>query len=146
MHITFYTTDSEPEKVDKTLGTPLALTGSLRNESNVINPRILVEADAATLADKNYAYIPDFDRYYFISEVVSVRNHVCMVIMRVDVLMSFKTQIRANYAFLEKQKNTGSRYINDGSWFHDSRQFYTVKNFPNGFNNNGEFILITAGA
>lgn len=146
MHITFYTTDSEPEKVDKTLGTPLALTGALRNESNVVNPRILVEEDAETLADKNYAYIPEFDRYYFISDIISVRNHVCMVIMRVDVLMSFKSQIRANYAFLEKQNTNGNRYINDGSWFHDSRQFYSVKSFPNGFNDNGEFILITAGA
>ena len=146
MHITFYGTDSEPEKVDKTLGTPLALTGSLRNESNVVNPRILVEADTETLSEKNYAYIPEFDRYYFISDIVSVRNHVCMVIMHVDVLMSFRTQIRENYAFLEKQRISGNRYVNDGSWFHDSRQFYTVKSFPNGFNDNGKFILITAGA
>lgn len=146
MHLTLYKTDSEPEKIDKTLSDATQLTGSLRNESNVITPRIMVEADAGALAEKNYAYIPEFDRYYFVSDVVSVRNNVCMVIMRVDVLMSFKSQIRANYAFLEKQKTNGSRYLNDGSWFHDSRQFYTVKNFPNGFNDTGEFILITAGA
>lgn len=146
MDITLYKNDSEPEKIDKTLDSGTLLSGSLRNESNVLTPRVLLECDAETLAELNYAYIPLFDRYYYITEIVSVRNSLCMVMLRVDVLMSFKTQIRANYAFIEKQKDAGNKYLNDGSWFHDSRQFYTVKNFPYGFNEEGEFVLITAGA
>lgn len=145
MDITFYVNSSEPEKVDKSLSTGVTLSGSLRAESNVITPRILIEGSAETLAEINYAYISLFDRYYYVTDVISVRNDVCMVLLRVDVLMSFKSQIRANYAYLEKQKNTGNKYLNDGSWFHDSRQFYTVKSFPYGFNEEGKFILITAG-
>lgn len=146
MNITLYKNNSEPEKIDKSLVSGVTLTGSLRNESNILTPRVLLEYDAETLAGLNYAYIPLFDRYYYITEIVSVRNSLCMIILRVDVLMSFKTQIRANYAFIEKQKDAGNKYLNDGSWFHDSRQFYTVKSYPNGFNDDGEFILITAGA
>lgn len=146
MNITLYRNNSEPEKIDKSLVSGMTLTGSLRNESNVLTPRVLLEYDAETLAGLNYAYVPLFDRYYYITEIVSVRNSLCMVMLRVDVLMSFKSQIRANYAFIEKQKDAGNRYLNDGSWFHDSRQFYTVKSFPAGFNDDGEFILITAGA
>ena len=146
MNITLYRNNSEPEKIDKSLVSGVTLTGSLRNESNVLTPRVLLEYDAESLAGLNYAYVPLFDRYYYITEIVSVRNSLCMIILRVDVLMSFKSQIRANYAFIEKQKDAGNKYLNDGSWFHDSRQFYTVKNFPYGFNESGEFVLITAGA
>jgi hypothetical protein len=64
----------------------------------------------------------------------------------VDVLESFKTQIKSQTAIVDKQESLSNLYFNDGSFRKDSREFYTVKTFPNGFNDNSEYILITAGA
>lgn len=146
MQILLYKNASEPERVDKDISDALALAGSLRNTTEVINPVIVIAESASTLTDYNYAYIPLFDRYYFITELTSERTGITGVHMRVDVLMSWKTQIRQNSALLNHQENAGNTYLNDGTWFHDSRGFYTVKSFSNGFNDSGEYILITAGA
>lgn len=146
MQIILYKNASEPERVDKDITDALTLAGSLRNTTEVINPVIVVAESASVLSDYNYAYIPLFDRYYFITELTSERTGITSVHMRVDVLMSWKDQIRQNSAILNHQEIAGNTYLNDGTWFHDSRGFYTVKSFANGFNDSGEYILITAGA
>lgn len=41
----------------------------------------------------NYMYIPTFNRYYFIDDIISVRNNLWRIVAHVDVLMSFKKEI-----------------------------------------------------
>lgn len=147
MQIILYKNNSEPERFTKTLSGSLTLSGTVRGETNVINPEILIEGSPEDFpSDYNYAYIPEFERYYFINEVTAFRNNVTVLFMHVDVLMSFKDEILSNSAMVDKQALAGNMYLNDGSWMHESREFYTIKSFQNGFNDDGEYILITAGA
>ena len=87
MEITLYKTSEENNKIDKTLSEPYNMTGSLRNESSVIRPSILVEIENPT--NYNYMYIPDFGRYYFIKEMTSVRTNLWRLDCEVDVLKSY---------------------------------------------------------
>lgn len=147
MQITLYKNNSEPERVTKSISGSLTLSGTVRGETNIINPEILIEGSPDDFpSDYNYAYIPEFERYYFINEVTAYRNNVTVLFMHVDVLMSFKDDILSNEAMVDKQAILGNMYLNDGSWMHESREFYTIKSFQNGFNDDGEYILITAGA
>ena len=147
MNITFYKNLSEPERMTKNIVNPRTVSGSLRDSSNVINPQFLIEGTPADFPNGyNYAYIQEFERYYFVGDPVSIRNNIVMLPLSVDVLMSFKNEILSNIAIVDKQTASGNYYLNDGSWMHESREFYTIKSFSNGFNNNGEYILITAGA
>ena len=41
----------------------------------------------------NYAYIEEFHRYYYITNITSIHNNVWQLTMRVDVLMSYKSDI-----------------------------------------------------
>ena len=61
--------------------------------------------------------------------------------------MTYAAEIRKNYAIIDKVENFGVayNYINDGSWVNTNRMNQSIINFANGFNDNGEFILITAG-
>ena len=61
--------------------------------------------------------------------------------------MSFRSDIFALKVVVDKQSNesNGDEYIDDSSLVTDNLMFNTVYNFPDGFNNNGEYILITAG-
>lgn len=146
MNITFYKNNSEPERFSKSLSNAVTVTGSLRDTSNVVNPEILIEGNPADFPSTyNYAYIPEFDRYYFVGDPVALRNNIIRLPLNVDVLMSFADDILSNQAIIDKQ-NAGNNYINDGSWIRESREFYTIKSFQNGFEDNGEYILITAGA
>ena len=145
MVIDLYINSSENNRVSKVLSDKFEMTGTLRGETNVVNPEILIEHTNPT--GYNYAYIPEFNRYYFINEFTSVRNGLWRVRLAVDVLETYKTQIKQMPAIIDKQQNKGNSnlYLNDGSYVIDSRSYNTILNFSGGFNNGGEFILITAG-
>lgn len=75
----------------------------------------------ANLLSCNYAYIPEFHRYYFITEITSLHNKVWQVAMRVDVLMSYKDAIfdleclvsRNEYRFVREIEDTLMSYRYD---------------------------------
>ena len=145
MEINFYKNLSEKNKIGKVLNNTLTLNGNLREESSIVNPTILVEH--SNLSVYNYAYIPEFKRYYFVSEMTSVRNGLWRVTLSVDVLESYKTDILNLSCIVDKQQNQSyNNYIDDGSYINRADSFIEIANYQNGFNANGEFILLTAGA
>ena len=145
MQIKFYYNSSEKNKIGKSLSKELTMNGNLRDECSVINPTILVEH--SNLSDYNYVYIPEFNRYYFITEMTIVRNNLWRISLKVDVLESFKTDILNLNCIVDKQQNQSySNNIDDGSYINKADSFIEIANYQNGFNSSGEFILITAGA
>lgn len=147
MLIYLYRNNSEPNRLDKDLTEVRVVSGSVRDTVSILNPAIRIERKADEVMDDfNYFYIPAWNRYYFLQDVVTVRREITEITGRVDVLQSFKNDIENLTVITDKQTESGSVYINDGSWVAESREFYSTLNFQNGFNNAGEFILITAGA
>ena len=145
MQINFYKNSSEKNKIGKFLSSVLTLNGNLRDECSITSPSILVEA--TSLVDYNYCYIPEFKRYYFISDITSVRNNLWRVSLKCDVLESFKSDILNLSCIVDKQQNQSySNNIDDGSYINRADSFVEIANYQNGFNSSGEFILITAGA
>ena len=121
------------------------ISGTLRASTSIISPVISFESNSPLRY--NYAYIPEFRRYYYIKNVISNRNKLWEVQFEIDPLMSFKADICALKVVVDKQSNesNGDEYIDDSSLVTDNLMFNMVYNFPDGFNNNGEYILITAG-
>ena len=147
MTISFYINTSEKEKIDKNLTNEKSLTGFLKQATSVINPVITIEIENPS--QYNYCHIPQFHRYYFINDMINVKNNIWEIHMHVDVLESFKTKIKANKAIVEKSEQTASsnEYFNDGSTFyHDSREYNEIAMFQRGFDTSPSYILITAGA
>ena len=144
MDITLYQNISENNRVGKTLINAQTFTGNLRQSTSIINPVIMLNADNPTAY--NYAYIPAFNRYYFINKIEAYRTGLFILTMSVDVLETYKTEIKGMLAIIDKNETVGNNYFNDGSFILDSRAYNQIINFSNGFNDNGEFILITAGA
>lgn len=145
MDITLYYTTSEPNRLEKKLSSGNTLNGNLRNESNILNPNIVISFDG-NITDYNYAYISQFERYYFISDIVSIRNNIWELRLKVDVLMSFASGIKHSTGVIEKAVfEPGTPYINANGFVPLVKKKTDIISFPNGFNENGEFILITAG-
>ena len=142
--ITLYRTKSENNRVAKTLYDGVQLTGNLREESDVVHPEILIEGN---YIGYNYCYIPEWERYYYIRDIHLLRTNLMRLSLEVDVLMSFKEQIKQESAVIDKQSRVldANMYIDDGDWVVQNNEFIQIKNFDNGFNNEGEFILIVAG-
>lgn len=146
MNITLYTNKSAKNVVDKQLTSiGSIITGQLRNESSLIDPVIRFEGNISTFAHANYMYIEEFSRYYFITDLKSVRNGIFEVTAHVDPLTTYKSQLRALNAVIYRQQNKWNLYLNDGGIKAYQNPHVVLKKFPNGFNT-FNFVLAVAGS
>ena len=145
MDLRLYYTSDENNKINKSLSNAIILTGTMRDSSSIINPVILVEG--TSFNEYNYAYIPQFDRYYFIKSITNYRNNLWILELECDVLMSFKSSIlNMNCIFIETEVDGADRYLADQRvWVAKVKDKTDILTFPNGLLENGEYILITAG-
>lgn len=144
MDITLLVNNSEKNKINKSLTNAVTFTGTLRDETSIINPVVLLET--TNPSNYNYAYIPDFNRYYFISDMASVNKNLWRISLTVDVLESFKNEILGSSAIISDSENKGmNKYLTGKVWKANVKETTTIKTFPNGLSENGHFILITAG-
>lgn len=134
----------EKNKLNKTLNNTLHLEGTLRNETSILNPSIIIEGDY--FGFYNYMYIPQFDRYYFITDIESIRNDLWRINATVDVLMSFKDSLLGCPIILSNTESTLiENYMPGDIWKTLVKSKTDIINFPSGLNNTGEYVLITSG-
>ena len=144
MNIVLYSNVSEINAVDKNLTELTTLTGTLREQSSIIDPIITISDIDNYIGSMNYAYIPEFNRYYFITNIESVRNNLWKVSFHVDVLFTYRDAIRANSAIIERNENEYDLKLNDGLFRTQQNPRIAQFPFPNGFNQ-WNFVLAVAG-
>lgn len=149
MQISLFTCECEHNRINKAsaIYNRHAMNGNLKTNTSIINPVILVKKTNPAIYNYNYMYIDEFKRFYFITDIVNVRNDLWEIHAHVDVLNSFKNDILKSQVIIEKSEksNNANMYYNDGSYVTDVRKDVELKEFPSGFNDTGSFILICAG-
>lgn len=147
MEVIFYYNASDDRVINKQLleTSGNKFEGVPRDEVSVMNPIIRFENDG--ILRFNYAYIPSLQRYYSVVDRTAYRHGVWDVTFTVDVLMSFRADISDLSVVVDKQSmiENGDEYIDDGSLVSENVMFQSIYEFPAGFNDTGEYILITAG-
>ena len=150
MKLILYNNLSESNKLDKNIVKIIELDGNLREASSLINPSILIELNPNNISDvivddnhdyvtynniritwnnfiynyvlsANYVYIPEFNRYYFINDIISIRTNMWRLNMHVDVLMSYKDSILKQNAFVTRNEFTYDEMVKDDliSYYYD---------------------------
>lgn len=143
-----YQTKSEKNALDKVMETGgISLSGTLINNSNVINPSILCHVSAASVSEYNYMELPSFNRKYFITEVTALTADTCMVSGHVDVLSTYKDGIRAQTALIARQENKYNLYLDDSLFKVDSRTIIQTLIFEKGgyFTSSPGIALVVSG-
>lgn len=144
MTIKTYKYESPNNYINKTLTGETTYTGTLRDESSVLDPVFEIET-SGNLANVNYCWIEEFNRYYYITNVVSVTDKLWRIYCHVDVLMTYKPIILAHEATIARQQGLYNLYINDGSTFKvTQKRKVQQKEFPSGFTTDS-YVLILAG-
>lgn len=145
MTITLYKTSDENSRVVKTLTDNISMTGNIVEETNVISPSILI-SNIENIASYNYCFITEFGRYYYIKEIISVRNGIWRLNLRVDVLMSYSDGIKNLNAIVMRQQNQVNLLLDDGYIPIQANQENSMISFPNSFTKNLNYILAVSGS
>lgn len=146
MTLTLYTNNSENIKVKKDLTQIIQLGGYLREPSSIMSPVITLQDIPMTdIIKANYAYIDDFQRYYFITDITSERENLVRVSMKCDVLMTYAEQILENTGVIARQENEWNLYLNDGIFKVYQNPIIKTQLFPQGFTDES-YILAISGA
>lgn len=111
--IKLYQNKAEANRVDKTNYITLVkeVLGVLRESTSIIDFSVVLELD--TFPNFNYVYIEIFNRYYFVSDIVSFNKNIWEVSLSCDVLMSYKDAINACTGFVDRNENTYNLLIVD---------------------------------
>lgn len=117
MNITLYKNNAEKNRMykDSFLGENYEFTNcTLKAPTSFTNPIIILyEKNYITQNQYNYAYIPEFKRYYFVTDIICMSKNMWEIHMHVDVLMSWKEQIVTNKALILRSSDKGSPYLRD---------------------------------
>lgn len=136
--------NSEKNRLDKSITDLITLSGTLRAETSVIDPVIIVEGDLSSFVNCNYMTIDSFNRKYFVNNIRSIRNGLFEITAHVDVLTTYANQIRQNNAIIARQEKKWNLYLNDGVFKTYQNPHIVTKAFPSGFTEQ-HFIFSVAG-
>ena len=141
MNIVLYRNNSVANKVIKNLTTVATITGTLKYETTVISPSIIIERNSF---DFNYFKVTEWNRYYFLGTSDFGINGMITMNGNIDVLMSFSSDILNARAILLRQENLWNMYLSDSSIVMNQNAKHRIIKFPNSFSN-FSYILALAG-
>ena len=141
MNILLYKTTNANNDLNKTISDKVELVGALREASSIIAPSILIQSNPIGY---NYAYIPEFGRYYYIKNITAFRKGAYIIDLKCDVLMSFREEILRMSGIVSRLTD-GDAYAN-----RDIKtkclETHRRLDFPETpFTRNGSYILISKG-
>lgn len=147
MTVYLYNNTSEPNEIGKALTAKDTVNATIKGDLSYESPTLIFQYTGTVAHDINYMYIAELGRYYFITDIKNLTGSRYEITGKVDVLESFKSSILGLSCIIDKSSAASliNMFIDDGSFVTENKEFNTVINFPAGFNNDGEYILITAG-
>lgn len=143
MEILLYSCAQENNVINKNLELLETIQGDLREESSIMTPVVMIESITTPAA--NYAMISEWNRYYYINNIISERTGLWRLEMSIDVLKTYASEILANKAVIRRQQTNWNIYLDDPNFKVYNNKLIQTKLFPNGFNNEPDFILVVAG-
>lgn len=142
MKVVLYRNISGKNVVNKQITQLGEFNGNLRDECSINQPVISLAGAIPPLA--NYAFIPEFQRYYFV-ELRSIRTGIFQMSGRTDVVKTFIPSMGDSSVIVNRNANVYSTYLDDNSFKTDSRPQILTKLFPYSFDTY-QLILTVAGS
>lgn len=137
----FYKNLSENNDIDKNLTGETVVLGEPRGAVNILNPEIIANGKeyGITYNTFNYCYIVELERYYYIDSFEFYPNGVVQMRMSVDVLMTYRDDIRASSGLILKQRVYNPYY---GEFDTEGRSELDTKEFTDPFDHQGQFVIV----
>lgn len=130
MQVTFYNNASPREEVNKNLSViagPMDIR--LLDSTDIEKPIIVYEGGFPAF---NYAYLSEFDRYYYVVGKKSFVNGLWTLYLEEDYIYTWRNSIKSHTALVERQEYEFNPYLKDNlvPMTNDTQQY--IKKFTNG--------------
>lgn len=102
----------DPRVVNKTFTSAASVSAEVWGDCSRENPTLLLDYNASVLT-ANYAHIGDFNRYYYVKDVVITEGHKMRASLAVDALKSFEQTILSTKFFIRRSEAKGNWSIPD---------------------------------
>lgn len=93
---------------------------TLIDDTSLMNPTFKIESGSNPIG-KNYCYVSDFNRYYFVNDISSYQGF-WYISCTCDVLASFKTEIGAESHYVLRSASSYDGYISDNAYISKIKQ------------------------
>lgn len=144
MIIKLYTQTIPKNKMFRNLTNEIILTGNVKDTFDILNPIVQFNYNV-NLKNVNYAYIPEYGRYYFVSPPI-ISGKTVYLKMHVDVLFTYKAIIMKSPCIAIRSSNRGNLYFQDDYIQFEEGYRYNVSRFPYRFDvESGTYILCISG-
>lgn len=107
LSITLYNTTDDSRVVNKTLTTIKSISAKPVDPTTILTPRVIIDYDSTVIA-ANYAYISDFGRYYYITDISIATGNRMTISMTVDVLKTYAAEIAECEVVVSRSEAAGS--------------------------------------
>lgn len=93
--VNFYNFSKRENSTYRPGGSGASYSCVLKEASSIANPSIILDVGTGDDPSWNYAYIPQFDRYYYVADWTWIQNRLWMANLTTDLLATFRDQIGA---------------------------------------------------
>ena len=147
MKVRFYSISDDSRVVNKTI--PVTYTEKdcdIWDSCSIRRPLLKLAYDS-TIAAKNYAYIADWGRYYYVAPADIDNGREMYLQLEEDVLKSWQTDIEnLNCTIVRTAKNgKANLYLDDGKFKVLNYPRIQTKKFPNSLSKTMSYVLTIAG-
>lgn len=94
-YIYLYSNHSDAREIYKDITHVDYVTGVFKSTQNVNRIIVNLETSYASLASVNYVYLPDFERWYYITEKSVINSSITQVVLETDTLMTYREAIQS---------------------------------------------------
>ncbi len=150
--VQFYSCSNDRKKVKKTLGGAIGgeISCVLKENNSILEPSIRVQTSALgeNYARINYAYIPEFGRYYFVSSPIVETGQAVTYNLQVDPLMSYYAQLLNTKFEIARSEKEGNGYYIDTERALQNRKvvsYVVLGNIPQSQTGNKYAITVAGG-
>ena len=150
MNAYLYYNKSDKRYMNKTLQA-ITYNGSdhidveFKEDTSIIDPTFILRTKSKVL-EGNYIYVPNLNRYYYINDYV-VSHQRIYINCHVDVLMSFKNEIKKQNVIVSRSEKNYNLYQIDTKTQTINAPATRIKEFPGGFDyDTNEWILVLTGS
>lgn len=148
-----FKTKSAPNVVNKVLTEVVAFDEVIfKEETSLLNPTIIINGvsnsssyNIEDIGTSNYFSIPKVNRYYFITDITMMSGGRVAITGKVDVLMTFKTDIIGSTQLIVRQEKKTNNFLIDTDIPLSSKKQVIEHEFGESIVDCGYYILAVNG-